>query len=299
MKQVFEHLNFNSIRKYPLHEANIDSDILTDAVLVDAQITVPNTVTQPVYVSSIYVTNAICSIGIKDGLGNTLGVATGSLTNEDYNSLYIQPIVQFVTGVIVVGREVFDIPSKFGMAKQTLVAEEGELEARCINIVTPSAVSSLTVNGIKLTGDIKIIAGSNYVVGLDDEVDNGIVLSLINPEAFIPECLVGCDPGQCNGAILSINDVLPDVTGNININGDGVVVPAAVGTQVIIDTPLVSTQDLCKEKNVGRPGPPGPIGPIGPQGPAGVLTCGEADCLCQVCDVEVIPEDCDPINELP
>lgn len=300
MKQIFEWLNYNSIRKFPLYEENIENKVLTDGVIVDANITVPDTVDLPIYIGSILVNNAIAAVSIKDANDNTIGVATGNITDEYYNPLYIEPLIDILSGVIVIGPDAINIPQNHGMQKHTFTLFEGELEERCVTVTQASVLKSITVNGIKLTGDIKFVAGTDVKLRYSETEPNCIVAEITNPLNFVPECLEDCSPDKCNNAILSINGVCPDSSGNILITGDGAVVPDNISADQLIniDTPALAVQDFC-DKDRGKPGRPGPPGDPGADGPPGIYVCEEADCFCQVCDTENPNDiaDCDTILE--
>ena len=295
MTQNHERLNLNSLRKYPLHEITKDSLLGLD-ILVDANILINKDVQFPLYISSIYATPAVVSIVIKASDERVVGVACGTIADEDYNDLYIGSVFPGTTGVIVVGPGIRRfIQGNVGQKKEFIMAE-GELETSTIVKTDGVYVKSITVNdlGVKLDGDVKIIVGDNVKV---TSTGSDIYFELKNPLDFIPECYEknDCEAAKCTPTVItSINSVVPDVGGNITLSGDGIVVPSQSGQSLKIDTPNIVTDDLCKNFTTGPQGKPGEPGPRGPQGGGGKVICGEADCICALCDVENI-DDCDEI----
>ena len=177
---------------------------------------------------------------------------------------------------------------------------QGEIETSAIIKTTTNYVESFgeDQNNTRLYGDVKIEAGDNIKLSYDT-VNNAIVISLKDQLNFKPECYdeTDCNPLMCTPiAVSTINDVGPDVGGNLVLEGDGLVV-ITTGTHLIqLDTPKVHINDLCREYTEGAPGAPGPPGPQGGDGAAGIVICGAADCCCEYCDTEAI-EDCDVIIE--
>lgn len=279
MDRHLDYLNYNSTINYPLHENVIPSDIPKD-FFVDVSILVPENVTLPIFIASIYLTGGTVAVTVKDSDFNVIGAATSQIdSGSDYFTASISPVYfDTVSGIITFGPGVKRMASDYLTGRYDLDRSQGELETSCLTFTTTRFVKALLVNDEYFYGDVKLEAGDN--VKLEYDESNNIVISAVDPEQFLPECYVknDCYPELCKG-ILQINDVFPDGVGNIVLEGDGITLFSSSGTKIILDTPQITPFDICNNYTQGPPGDPGDPGTSGPTGPSGTTICPEDDCL--------------------
>ena len=291
MPTLHEWLNINSIRKYPFSD-NAESYIPNN-MIVDLSLLAPQANKLPAYVASIYLTPAIISVMIKDSSDKCLGIASGQIGTTSFFSIGIDAIEQNVSGNVTFCLEgVQQFVEKHWTGKHSFNLEQTALNISAVTVTGENFISSLGTKLENLYGDVKLEAGQG--IKLDYNLaDNAITIELEDPELFVSECRENCNIKGCSTKpILNINGVTPN-SGNITLEGDGIVTLQNGTNFIALVTPQIQIHDLCKgTESIGPKGDPGTPGGPGPTGGAGLLVCGEADCCCMVCDEENI-EECD------
>lgn len=273
-----EYLNYNSTINYPLHENVLPSDIPKD-FFVDISILVPETIALPIFISMVYLTSGTVAVKIDDSDSNTIGMCTSPVGSDvDYFSTNINPVeFDTVSGTVTFGPGVKRMISENLVGRYELDRSQGELETSCLIFTTTRFVKSILVDDTYFYGDVKFEAGDNIKL---EYSGNDILISITNPGTFTPECYIknDCYPSKCKG-ILQINNVYPDVNGNIILEGDGLTLFQNIGGKLVLNTPKFTPYDICNNYTQGAPGEPGSPGSQGPSGASGSTICEEDDCL--------------------
>lgn len=320
MNRYHTFLNENQMRKYPF-DLNTEIHWIHGLVL-DIKLIVQIVDGDPIDPLSIYIkktyrtNNHIGLLFCDESTGKNVGTASGTLytkiTTEiqndqlsESNNYTVLPIVQCSDSVWCAGQivlsDVTDIIDLVPIGVTYFDISSTKIDPSLILSIRGSRVRHLSVNvpidsiGLvdpelsKIYGSVRLSSDENLVIE-GDKNTNTITMSLRSPESFEPECDT-CNPQKCSGgAIYQMNNVLPDENGKIYLEGDGLIsvgIPdPSEGTNVLlINTPLVTINDLCPNKD-GSSGPSGPQGPSGSGGQLGQIICAEADCACYLCDEE-------------
>lgn len=300
-----EWLNENALRNYPFSEAatliSTEGIEFPPNVIVDLFVAAPASVTYPCRIAQISFTGRLLSIVIRDAADVFLAAATVDIEQE--GEFITEPLKSPVfnsLGSVTLGPDRAHLPSLLPTGNQSLGLNGGLLEPTTCPPLEAGPVTSLGVfgNTVVLRGDVKLIAGSNISLSYNLE-ENSIIVALDAPaqyeNSFKPECNQDCVPGQClRTPITRINGVTGTGDGACAffIEGAGVIDVGELGGAILVTSDTVRPADLCSKYTTAPDGKPGLPGPPGGPGLPGKLICGQADCFCQVCDLEAaIPED--------
>lgn len=296
MPLAHEWLNANSIRQYPLSERatleSVEGVAIPNDVIVDLIVLAPETVEYPCRIRRISFTGRLFSVEIVDAFDVTIAVATADIQSPDeFLTVPLKSLFFDELGTLVLGPGRSDLPSLWPVGNLEFGNLGAELEHTTCIPLERGPVTSLGIEdqSESLRGDVKIIAGSN--VGLEyDFEQNALCIEIQqNEESFTPICDVGCVPGECfRPPITRINGQTgTGASCEFFIEGDGIVDVSSRDGALVVSSETIKPTDLCFNSTQAADGAPGAPGPAGPQGPDGRLICGQADCFCAVCDVEV------------
>jgi hypothetical protein len=230
------HLNFlnkNIYRRYPLRYTTNES-VIPNSFISAIQISTIFTYKQ-LYISKLYFVNKYLSITISDT--NTLaplGCFSGLIT-KNYQNLILIPFIPEISGSLTTG--VISLSDSV----LTVEIEDGRLEDSTIFCFTPPAVTKI-VTEKDVVGNI-VIAGNNINV-----INNGttITLSVINKLVVKSNNDKFAEYGNCNTPLItSINTVLPNSSGNIDIYAIDPMRITIVKQTIQIGTANLTLNDVC------------------------------------------------------
>ena len=326
-----EWLNKNELRAYPLQTASARTG-LPDNLIADANICLPASAGQAVYLSSVCISPSLVTLTLLAASFNPFAVGEGesSSSGEEpefvplavlnvprpavrFKNYALQPVYPGVGGWINLGQGAVDIQS---LVLRFLEAADSCFVDRCVRTYQDIPVSSLgKVNqtsgltgliglsgtkGSVITRSATMLVGGKVqtvgVIGLD--LSNGSVATLLK---YAGKCGHRPQSKTCIVApITMINNVAPDGHGNIDIEFNNNVLVGDVGTGMVLDSQQ-SLAELCPPINPNgifiNPSPGGyvpPIPPIPPESSSGPEPSSSAGPL--------TPEYCEdftgPTNEL-
>ena len=220
---MIPYYNENENRAYPVAENTTrtasDGVVLPDAVVVDLQLNLPRSKYGTVYFSSIVVTPGIVAVALATASG---GIAAGAWAQPitPYVPYALGGLANMVSGHIVFGAGVSEQIVRFISGN---LATSG-VDDRTLRPVEDAVVLSLgrygAQNNLKLTGIVRLVAGSNITVRYDGgSVKVGLA------EAVRSEFVGPCDQqailNNCGyPAIRTINGVGADSNGAVTIEVD-------------------------------------------------------------------------------
>lgn len=218
-------LNFNNknqYRKYPFKQTSsllADSGYsLKDSLIVNCSIT-STYGNHRVYVSQIFKKDDLVRVAISSVLDDSLlGIFSGNLI-EDFTTLELTPLINFVAGNITLGAlsEWVDVPRILSFQSAS-----AELEESAVFCFTPPNVTSIRDKlNQSLTGNVNFGVLTN-VNKFSDNANRAVLLQATSPEnieslADKSSFLNNCD----NPVIKNINGVTPFVGGSIPDENDG------------------------------------------------------------------------------
>ncbi len=284
-----EWMNANEQRNYPLHTLATRLDRngreLPNNVIADGQIWLPRSAGRLVYISSFGLTpnlvtltllaveeNPFCQTSSSTGSFVPLAVLEVARPIVRYKPYRLTPLYPGVGGWLALGdRCEQDEPL-------TLLFDEPEATVftdRAVRAYNDVPVLSLGKEGsaVGLTGLVRLKGEAGSMVTrreqrtIDGELRNVAVIALDltqNGVQTLQDLAGVCghrpQARNCNKTpIVSINDVLPDSAGNINIEFEGEAVVGDVGEGMILDYPI-SLAEVCPPVNPDSL----PIEPPGP-----------------------------------
>lgn len=248
--------NANSQRSYPLHTLATKVDTgntltLSDDVLVGLYL--PIRLDAGVPAEKIYLKTLISYPG---GVSITLGYDDGS-TYPDVASSTVAlashteyaPYRLVGVGSLLgsVGRVQFGPVSalrSIPVGQFTFSPAAGKLDADCIRPILKDVSGIVVVNGADrspvLTGVIEIVAGGNATITWEEtETGARIRINAISGDGLTADCdCAGAD--ELGPPIRTINGVVPDVDGNIDLTGDDCI-------QVTTGQAAIELRDACSK----------------------------------------------------
>jgi len=230
-----EWLSRNNLRSFPIREdaprVSTSGFVIPDNLLVDLFLCVPDE-PQGVYISSVCLTPKIITI-VFASVATNITLATASAfpeTERGLKSKPINPLVDGVAGFVTFGSFLSDgfKSAASSYSGSNMFTGSCIIEAKCLTMI-----SSFPVSSIRASAATKTITGAAIVIpggylnmettsgtDTDDEIITYVTLSLSASDlsAFAPACATVPDKALCSRRpILSINDAVPDLNGNITI----------------------------------------------------------------------------------
>ena len=267
--------NLQSTRRYPLDDISTGVDdagnFIREDILVDCHIRFPRTLGEYLYVQGITVSAGIVTAvfgvveNVDDGSGPTVCAVSVPQTVSPYVNYTITPLVPGVSGWVVFGPGV-DTPftGRYSTARQTLVQPRNARPYRPLPIPTLGKINLDTA----LQGVVNILGATPVLATYETieydattypaivfRLDGALVTSNYNPLAtFLGPCGQRPESGTCpKTPIETINGVVPDCGGNIDIVFDGfsaINFENCGGADIVTDTGL---NEVC---DANKPRPP-------------------------------------------
>lgn len=242
-------LNKNTFRNYPLRSGGVivseEGITLPTALLSSIQFSVPVGYTH-VFISRIYVNSNYLNILIAGKVGSVvhyLGFFDGTVT-EDFQQLKWSSLLDTVFGSMLIGRSASLIEYQ---GTHTFTEVTGRVEDSLVTVVVAPTLTSINHDGIKLTGQITFSYNNVREIANTTKLQ----LEVINKETIRAVNDLSSQFGNCaTPPIGSINGVLPDENGNIDIFG---IAPVTIEIDAmrsgisLITTPTISRSELCAD----------------------------------------------------
>ena len=270
-----EWLNKNELRAYPLQTTSARTG-LPDNLLADANIWLPASAGQAVYLSSVCISPSLVTLTLLAASFNPFAVGEGESSSSGevpefvplavlnvprpvvrFKNYAIQPVYPGVGGWINLGQGAIDTQS---LILRFLEAADSCFVDRCVRSYQDLPVRSLgKVNqSLGLTGlvslsgakgsmvtrsDTMLIGGNEKTVGVIGlDLSNGAAATLLK---YAGTCGHRPQSKTCIvPPITMINNVVPDEDGNINIEFNNHVIVGDVGTGMVLDSQQ-SLSELC------------------------------------------------------
>ena len=263
-------------RRYPLDDKSTGIDdagnMLDDSIIVDCHMRFPNTAGEVAFVQAITVSNTLVTIviGAADKLhqpGQIKTIAALNLVkpvqlNKNYGVTALFP---GVAGWIVFGAGIKNnYTARYTAPVQSLILPRCARPYRPLPIPTIGKVNLATaLSGIvdiealaPIVAERKTLAVANTAVdAIEFRLDGNLTNVDYDPyRYFLAECGQRPESGTCpKQPIESINGVLPDCNGNINIVGDGIdIYPFTPNGGLGLDIPL-GLADVCNRRRYDPP----------------------------------------------
>lgn len=248
-----EWLNRNSLRRFPLVENSLALSNrglhLPDDLIVDATIVAPSA-PSGIYLGAVCVTErivsaVICSVDTNEAICS----AVVNVSHEQYSAVRVDPVIEGVCGFICFGpglsRE--RVSELLPWRGTNLFDSSNRFEERCLIETGAFPVRSLgpISSGSGMRGDVALIASGGTKLDVSASTDETgrpvtqVVVSIDAPEAFRSPCDKLQSGIQCSPpAILSINGVVPDQSGNITVEfiGFGEVAEQDNGVLLLVES---------------------------------------------------------------
>jgi hypothetical protein len=274
----FDWYNDNSFRYFPLSEKSslksgvtgLPIDTFVDGIIY--------TFEKEVNISSIHYQGNIFYITLSD---DSISETPGALLVPYKKAKFYHK--ESNRGFLVFGEGILTAKDLFADKEYVFVSCKIE---DSVLVHLPEIVNTIEVKGFSYAGNIKIIGKNGIQV---TKVNNDLMFSAIYEK---PEC----DPMR-EDCVKSISGVVPDINGNLVIEGRNIikVTPANHGinfeTALSPDLLCITIFDRCQycdsdiECNIIDSGLTGPIGPRGENGPRGdCLVLTDWCCICECCD---------------
>ena len=240
-------LNKNTFRNYPLRAdascVGDDGVLLPTSLLVAARFTL-EVGWEHVWIGRIYVNgNYVNALVVSDDGGGPeyVGYFDGVITG-DYQTLQLSPLLPQANGSLTFGR--LDALAAY-QGFHTFTPETGRFEDSTLTCINPPPVSSITVGASRLTGRISF--EYNNVRKLADP--SILRLEVINKESVKASGDTSARFGSCRtNPIGSMNGVLPDENGNIDIIGIAPLKVDIVEGGVALRLPDIPRSEICAEE---------------------------------------------------
>jgi hypothetical protein len=274
-------MNSNELRNYPLHDSatkrSADDAILPDNILADMNIMVPESAGRFVYVSSVMLTPGLVSLTFlatdydplapepssSSSSSSSVGmIPLAAITVQKpvvlYKNYPIEALYPGVAGWVAFGSGVNEISSASFRFVEPL---DGLLASKAVRAYKDYPVQSLgkTERLATLTGLILLRGEGDVVVGSAVRTINGLkreVIAIGLDIATLPENMLRKYAGDCGERpedqtcakgkpFLTVNGVIPDCDGNIDIIFEGLdVTQVRVDHGMVIDLPI-GLDDVC------------------------------------------------------
>lgn len=238
-------LNKNWFRKYPLRATS--SYLSTTGTAIPVSFLAAAKITtklshSAVYISKIYVAGNYVNVTISSG-NTTLGYFSGTVT-KDNTSLTMVQVVDFASGFLVIG----SVDSlKQIQGSHNISQLVGRIEDSLVYCFTPPGVHSIVHDTQSAKGNVTFVLTniqktSIFTFGV---VDLTRVLSRADKSSTGLNC-----PTK---VIKGIGNVLPDVSGNIDVYAILPLVVTVTTGGIRITSPTLSTADICGNMNANIP----------------------------------------------
>jgi hypothetical protein len=239
-------LNKNTFRRFPLRaDLGVESSeglALPDDLFCAAQFSTPGWCSK-LQIRRIYVNQNYINVLISCYNGNVLtylGYFDGTLSS-DFTKLTFSSLDPGVYGMLTVGR--LSALSRMN-GFYSFVNDTARFEDSLITYVTPPAVRALLLNGKQLTGRI----GLEYSNVVQTAHPTDIQLDVLSKDSIRAKNDKSAEFGSCRtNPIGSMNTVLPDSNGNIDIYGIAPLKINVSATGLRFDVENVNKADLCAE----------------------------------------------------
>lgn len=281
-------MNSNELRNYPLHDSatkeSVDGTTLPDGIIADMSIMLPESAGRFAYISSAAVTPGLVSLTLLATDVDPLRPESESSSSSSSPSESLVPIASItvakpvtiyrhyaiealypgVAGWVAFGRDVEEVNAGY----RFLTPLDGLLCSKAVRAYRDLPVSSIGKTGrlVELTGLVELRAGGDLVINKAVRTINGrrrevVAVGLNLTET--PEDILRKYAGECGQRpedrtcaqgrpFVSINGVLPDCEGNIDIEFRGLgVTQVGVPNGQAIDLP-VGLDDVCDEFDPAR-----------------------------------------------
>lgn len=252
------HLDFlakNCFRRYPLKASatgvSAEGGSLPLDLLTAARFSTDHSHLE-LWISKVVVAGDQISVTVSDSAG-IFGLFS-SLVTSDFQVLKLTPVVRYAGGQLVLGPR-SSLPQIQG--KHTLSKLVAEFEPSLIVPRYLPSVSSLRVGDQTITGEVRLTY-ANVTPRLVP--DTALCLQATNPNRVASRADKDAMRGTCGfNTIGSINRVLPNVNGNIDIYGiKPVDIHFTTGGIAVVGTGL-ALSDVCRGSRNNIPVPPGEL----------------------------------------
>lgn len=247
--------SLQSTRRYPLDENSTgisdDGQVIRDDILVDCHIRFPSTIGSYLYVQGVTVSPGIVTVlfGVVTELAAATGptVAVLSLPKPvvPYVNYPVTAMLPGVSGWVVFGPGILtNFTGRYASPRQTLIAPKNGRGYRPLGVASlrKAGVNAGLEGVINIVGDLPIkvsrvanvgrvvdmTSGTKTIVknaasGIVIELDTAQITADYNPlKQFLGPCGQRPESGTCDKTpIESINGILPDCNGNIDIEFGG------------------------------------------------------------------------------
>lgn len=276
-------LNSNEDRAYPIHESatrkGINGSTIPNDLLVDANIWIPDSIGKNVYVSSVGSSEKILSLTLLAVDYNPICGEEPSSSSQTacapvptiqpvgvislvkpvvpYKNYAITPMQDGVAGWVMFGSGATKTDTYFVAIDEP---KDGMLVSRVVRSYLAPPVTSLgktgsdrELNGIvELTGSVGRVVVSKGTRTINGVLRDVVLIGLDTTRGYVTtmqdfagDCGKRPSVDTCDRTpIISIEDVTPDIDGNIDIIFDGDVVMGGVQDGLVLDYPFGSS-DIC------------------------------------------------------
>ncbi len=239
--------NKNTLRRYPLRAdiavTSNEGGSIPDSLLCAAQFSVPNSYSE-LCISRVYSSSNYLNVLISAKLGVTrqpIGYFDGKVV-DDFYKLTFSAIDKTVYGLLMVGRReaLTELQGTHNFPDGTARIEES-----LVTYLSPPGVRSLSHDGAILTGRINLTY--HNIKQMEDPAQ--LKLDVVSKETVRVENDPTSSFNSCpTNPIGSMNGVVPDAQGNIDIFGISPVQVRITTTGLSIEVTGVDKATLCHEE---------------------------------------------------
>jgi hypothetical protein len=267
--------NLQSTRRYPLDDISTGVDdagaFIRDDILVDCHIRFPNTAGEYLYVQGLTVSAGIATIvfgvagSIDDTAGTTIAVVSVPQPVEPYVNVPVTPLIAGVSGWVVFGPGITEsFSGRYTKPQQTLLQPRSARKYRPLPIPTMGKLNLAT----SLQGVVNVLATTPVTATYETithenteypaivfRLDKSEISSGYNPlSLFLGPCGKRPESGTCDKTpIESINGIVPDCNGNIDITFTGFSGHNFADCGGIDITTDINLQTICDANKPKRP----------------------------------------------
>ncbi len=222
----------------------VDDAKIPPNFLDDIQISCPNYIKLPIYLTRVYISKFLISVLFSDADNNSITFGTYVTNNIEKYTPYPLKGVSGCSGSIAFN-DVNTIVGQYNF--------KAELIASTVNLIERGNIDS--ING--LSGDVKFKAGTGVYLKYNWP-ENALVIGLQNPESFVTKY-------KSRTPLYSVNKN-PDF--EFQEDSSEIISIATSDHTITLYSDVLYPEDLCSNSDIPPPGREGPPGPKGLKGPS-------------------------------